>query len=151
LATFVPHEALDWLTLFSAINSGGYGCPVESCPRFDSLLGVACQICARFRWSENAKGVKDGNEMENEAMHSRMPYTDLFRLGLVGADWHLSLDYNRPSKVTRITDALRQDGTGISVSVRGLKDPKKTVNLDFRATGAPAVLGEIMKGCGGRR
>jgi hypothetical protein len=68
-----------------------------------------------------------------------------------GFEFNLSLDYNRPSKVTRITDALRQDGTGISVSVRGLKDPKKAINVDFPATGAPTVLGEIMNGCGERR
>jgi len=53
-------------------------------------------------------------------------------------------------KVNQLSDALIHGATGISVRVRGLKHAQKVIEADFPTSGAAAVLGEVMRGCGRR-
>ncbi|HUK92007.1 MAG TPA: hypothetical protein VLZ81_16525 [Blastocatellia bacterium] len=65
-----------------------------------------------------------------------------------GFQFEASMDYNKASKVTIVTDALIAGGSSLLVKVRGFKDPRKSIVANFSTEGASAVLGEVMKGCG---
>lgn len=57
---------------------------------------------------------------------------------------------NARGKVTELSDALIAGATSISVRVQGLKNPQKTIEATFQATGAAEAVRQAMKACGKR-
>jgi hypothetical protein len=57
---------------------------------------------------------------------------------------------NTRGKVTELSDALIAGATSISVRVQGLKNPQKTIEATFQASGAAEALRQVMKACAKR-
>jgi hypothetical protein len=80
----------------------------------------------------------------------RTSCTGFYTVSDEGFAFEVTTMANVHGKVSRLSDALIRGATSISIRIRGLKHVEKTIAATFPADGAPAILGQIMAGCGKR-
>ena len=80
----------------------------------------------------------------------RTSCTGFYTVSDEGFAFEVTTMANVHGKVSQLSDALIHGATSISIRIRGLKHAEKTIEATFPADGAPAILGQIMAGCGKR-
>ena len=80
----------------------------------------------------------------------RTSCTGFYTVSDEGFAFEVTTMANVHGKVSKLSDALIHGATSISIRIRGLKHAEKTIEATFPADGAPAILGQIMAGCGRR-